>query len=176
VKSEIKSGNSNTVITNIHFTKLTTNTWVIQAICCCYNVTSAPTGPPHFSFSFCTFALLLLTGLKWPPPSSSSSSGSSLPTQHATVSIYDSTVQIKMAPVPANHKMKLPEQGQGHTNFHSSSSADQRYTRSNSLWWHSMTTHKFHSNNHTCDTAAISNTPQSAPENQLHQKSIFVQK
>ena len=181
MKTEIKSGNSNTIITNIHSTKLTTNTWAIQAICCCYNVTSAPTGPPHFSFSFCTSALLLLTGPHVNKVTITiiiiiMTPGSSLPTQYATVSIYDRTVQIKMAPVAANHKMKLPELGQGHTNFHSSSSTDQRYTRSNSLWWHCMTTHKLHSNIHTCHTAAISNTPQSAPENQLHQKSIFVQK
>jgi hypothetical protein len=50
VKTEIKIGNCNIIINNIHFTKLTTNTLVIQAICYCYNVTSAPTVPPHFSF------------------------------------------------------------------------------------------------------------------------------
>jgi len=59
VKTEIKSGNSNVITINTPFSKLPTNTCVIQAICCCYNVTSAPTVPPHFSFPFCTLALLL---------------------------------------------------------------------------------------------------------------------
>jgi hypothetical protein len=101
---------------------------------------------------------------------------SSLTTQYATVSIQCSTVHLKMAPITSNQEMQLQELRHGHTNFHSSSSTDQRYIRSSSLYWHSMSIPKFHWNNHTCDTAATNNTPVSVPENQLHHKSIFSQK